>query len=184
MIVLLNGSFGVGKTTIARLLRAGLRGSAVYDPEWVGMGLMRLPKWVGLQGAGTDDFQDIALWRKSAVLGTRLFRFFARGPVIVPMTFTCRAYFDEVVEGLRRCDPELRVFCLQASLPTVQKRLEARGTKNTGPEADWLARRNAACAEAHRDPHFGEPVATEARGAREVAAEIVQRLQRPCITTA
>lgn len=184
MIVVLNGSFGVGKTTIARRLREVLRGSVVFDPEWAGVGLMRVPGWVGLRGAGTDDFQDIALWRKSAVVGARLFRFFARGPLIVPMTFTCRAYFDEVVEGLRRCDPELRVYCLRASLPTVQKRLEARGTKSTGPEAEWLARRIAECAEAHRDPHFGEPIATEARDAREVAAELVRRLQRPTAATA
>src|SRR5688500_4339635 len=97
MIVMINGSFGVGKSTVANLLRRAFPGSAVYDPEWAGLILRRLPKWAKLKGSGTDDFQDIDLWRKSTVAGTKLFRFFASGPIIVPMTFSRRAYFDEVV---------------------------------------------------------------------------------------
>ena len=184
MIVMINGSFGVGKTTIANLLSDAFPGSAIYDPEWTGIGLMRLPKWIKLKGSGTDDFQDIDLWRKSAVMGTRLFRFFVSGPVIVPMTFTDRAYFDEVSMGLKEIDPELRVFCLKASLPTVKKRLVERGAKIRGTEAEWIARRIIECADAHFDPHFGEPVDTEDRSAREVAEEIVKRLQQPSVTTA
>ncbi len=184
MIVLLNGSFGVGKTTVAKLLRDTLRGSAIYDPEWAGIAMMRLPRWVKLKGSGTEDFQNIDLWRRSAVAGVRLFRLFASGPVIVPMTFSRRAYFDEVVMGFRRLDPELRAFCLKASLPTVKKRLVARGTGTEGPGAEWLARRIVECAEAHRETHFGEPVETEDRTAREVAQDITERLRQSCATTA
>ena len=180
---MINGSFGVGKTTIANLLRAALSGSAIYDPEWAGMGLMHLAKWIKLKGSGTDDFQDLNLWRKSAILGTRLFRFFNSGPVLVPMTFSHRAYFDEVITGLKEVDPELRVFCLRASLPTVKKRLAERGTSVAGTEAAWIAGRNAECADAHRDPHFGEPVETEDRTAREVVAEILNKIQRPKVSS-
>jgi hypothetical protein len=184
MIVMINGSFGVGKTTVAKLLRDALKGGSIYDPEWAGMVMMRLPRWVNLRGAGTGDFQDIDLWRRSAVAGVRLFRLFAPGPVIVPMTFSRRAYFDDVVEGLRRLDPELNVFCLKASLPTVKKRLAARGTRIEGPGAEWVSRRIVECAEAHRDPHFGEPVETEGRTAPEVAQDITRRLQQSCVRTA
>src|SRR5687767_10426053 len=163
MIVLINGSFGVGKTTVAKLLREALAGGAIYDPEWAGIALMRLPRWVRLEGSGADDFQHIDLWRRSAVAGVRLFRRFASGPVIVPMTFSRRAFFDEVVTGLKFLDPELRVFCLRASLPTVRRRLGERGTKIEGPGSEWIARRIVECADAHRDPHFGEPVDTEDR---------------------
>ncbi|MDT5156372.1 MAG: hypothetical protein QOH51_729 [Acidobacteriota bacterium] len=176
MIVLINGSFGVGKTTVARLLRDTLRGSAVYDPEWAGLALRHLEKLIRLKGAGTDDFQDIDLWRRAAVGGTRLFRLLAKGPVIVPMTFSRREYFDEVVAGLSRLDPNLRVFCLKASLPTVKKRLLERGEKIEGPGSGWIARRINECADAHRDPHFGEPVETEVRTALEVAQDIFERL--------
>src|SRR5262245_33948031 len=52
MILMINGSFGVGKTTIAKLLRASLPGSAIYDPEWAGFIFRRLPKWIKLKGSG------------------------------------------------------------------------------------------------------------------------------------
>src|SRR5215471_3568366 len=133
MIVLINGSFGVGKTTIAKLLRHSLPGSAIYDPEWVGFVLRRLPKWIKLKGAGSEDYQDIVLWRRSAVAGVRLFRLFATGPVIVPMAFSRRDHFDEVVAGIEPLDSEVHVYCLKASLATVKKRILERGTKIEGP---------------------------------------------------
>jgi chloramphenicol 3-O-phosphotransferase len=178
MIIMINGSFGVGKSTVARLLRDSFPGSMIFDPEWAGSVLMRLPGRIRLKGSGSDDFQDIELWRRSAVAGARLFRLIARGPVIVPMTFSRRDYFEEVAEGIRRFDPELRAFCLKASLATVKRRLAGRGSKLEGPGSGWVARRIVECADAHRDPHFGEPVDTEDRSAREVAEEIVGRLRQ------
>jgi len=179
MIILINGSFGVGKTTVARQLRSYFKGSVIYDPEWPGLVLMRVPKWIKLKGAGRDDFQHIDLWRKSAAAGVRLFRLFASGPVIVPMTFSSRAYFDEVVKSLKRLDPQLRVFCLRASLSTIRSRLVERRTKIEGPGSEWIARRIVECADAHRDPHFGEPVDTENRSAREVTQDIIEKLSQP-----
>ena len=184
MILLINGSFGVGKTTVAKLLRSSLPGSVIYDPEWPGFVLMRLPKWINLKGSGADDFQHIELWRKSAVAGVRLFRLFASGPVIVPMTFSSRAYFDEVVTNLKRLDAEIRVFCLKASLPTVRRRLVGRRTKIEGPGSEWIARRIVECVDAHRDPHFGEPVETEDRSALEVTEDIIKQLTQRPLTTA
>ena len=77
MILLINGAFGIGKTTVSRLLKRQIDGSRLYDPEWAGSVLMRLP-FIKLEGAGTDDFQDINLWRKSVVRGTKLFRALSR----------------------------------------------------------------------------------------------------------
>jgi AAA domain len=179
MIIVVNGSFGAGKTTIAKLLRRSLPGSAIYDPEWIGFVLRRLPKWIKLKGAESDDYQDIVLWRRSAVAGVRLFRVFTSGPVIIPMAFSRRNYFDEVISGIEPLDSELRVFCLKASLATVKKRLMERGTRIEGPGTEWIARRIIECVEAHSDPHFGEPVDTENRSAHEVAEDIIKRLQRP-----
>lgn len=175
---MINGSFGIGKTTVAKLLRASFKGSVIYDPEWAGLVLMRLPKWIKLSGSGSDDFQHIELWRRCAVSGIRLFHLFASGPVIVPMTFSCRAYFDEVRMGIERFDPEVRAFCLKASLVTVKRRLVGRGSKIEGSGSEWIARRIVECADAHRDIHYGEPIDTEDRSAREVTEAIIKRLSQ------
>ena len=176
MVVLINGSFGIGKSTIAKLLRNALAGSAIYDPEWVGFVLMRAGTFLRLAGSGTDDFQDMPLWRRSVSGGTRLVERLASGPVLVPMTFTSRDYFDEVVTDLGSRGTAPRTFCLRASLGTIEKRLEKRKLDPNGREKLWLTRRIRECVEAHHDSYFGEPVDTDNRSAQEVAEDILRRL--------
>lgn len=176
MIVFINGSFGAGKSTVAKLLRRSLPGSVIYDPEWAGVGLMHCERLIKFKGSGTDDFQNINLWRRTAIWGVRLFRFLRSGPVIVPMTFTRREYLEEIIVGLEQVEPSVKVFCLQASLPTLQQRLIARGVALSGQTAHWIARRNLECVQVLRDPYFGQPIEADKRPAVEVAAEIVRRL--------
>lgn len=175
---MINGSFGVGKTTVAKLLRETLPGSVIYDPEWVGFVLKRMPKFFYLKKSKPDDYQHIKLWRSSIPAGVRLFRLFRRGTVIVPMTFSHRPYFDEVVGGIKNFDETLKIFCLKASLETIKQRLTERGDRIEGDGAEWIARRIVECAEAHQNPHFGEPVETENLTAEEVSREIIRRLKQ------
>ena len=176
MIILINGSFGIGKSTVARLLRRGVPRSLVYNPEWAGSILMRLPRWIKLRGAGTDDFQDIELWRMSVVTGVRLFRAITTGAVIVPMAFSRREYFDEVVSGLKSLDPDVRVFCLRADMATILERLDARSRRGRPRAVAWSVRKARACVASHEDEHFGEPVNTVQTSASQVAKAILQRL--------
>lgn len=176
MIVLINGSFGVGKTTVAYRLRDALSGSVIYDPEWVGLVLMRLPKWLSFRGSGTDDFQDMAVWRGSVVAGTRLTRAIASGPVIVPMAFSRLDYFSQIIYGIRQFESELKAFCLRASVATIQERLAQRGMRMSGPEAEWVLRRVPECVAAHQDLRFGEAVDTENRSVGEIVDELLKRL--------
>jgi hypothetical protein len=176
MIVLINGSFGVGKTTVAYGLRDALSGSVVYDPEWVGFMLMRLPDWLSVRGSGTDDFQDLAMWRRSVVAGTRLARAVASGPVIVPMAFTRLDYFTEIISGIRQFEPLVKAYCLRASVSTIQRRLAQRGTPDIGLHSEWMLRRVPECVAAHEDARFGEAVDTEGRGAGQVVDDLLERL--------
>lgn len=178
-VILVNGSFGVGKTVVARGLRAVLPGSAIYDPEYVGSVLRRLPRWVPLSGSGTDDFQDMPAWRRSAILGTRITCSVRPGPVVVPMTFDNRDYFHEVWGGIAALQPTARAFCLTATAPTIRERLLRRGTDPDGP---WISRRVRECISAHVDDSFGCRVDTEKRSVDEIVSEIIRRLQHPCRT--
>jgi deoxyadenosine/deoxycytidine kinase len=174
MILLINGSFGVGKTTVGRILRKRIAGSVLYNPEWTGSLLMRVP--IKFEGSGTDDFQDIDLWRKSVVSGIKIFRFIARDVVIVPMTFYRREYFDEIISGVCRFDSQVRTFCLKASFETILKRLEMRGEKIEDGESNWAARKTKECIEAHKAEGFGETINTNGLDADEVADKILEML--------
>src|SRR5438128_367099 len=110
MVVFINGSFGIGKTTVARLLAAELPKSFVLDPEPLGVVLMHL---AALGGAPQDDFQNLVAWRWLLARATRMARGFRR-TVIVPMAFTNLAYLGEFLFYLReRRIPTLH-FCLVA----------------------------------------------------------------------
>ena len=176
MVIVINGSFGIGKTTVARLLHRALPGSSIYDPEYAGVALIRTGKFLNVGPWQTDDFQNIALWRRSVSAGVRMFSRLRSGPVIVPMTFSCREIFEEVVSDLRGNGAELRLFCLKASLPTIEARLAERKLDPNGEEGIWVSRRIRECVEAHRDSYFGESVDTESRSADEVANDILKRL--------
>ena len=176
MIILINGSFGIGKSTVARLLRRCIPRSFVYNPEWAGSVLMRLPRWVKLRGAGTDDFQDIDLWRRSVITGVRFFQTVTTGAVIVPMALSRREYFDEIVAGLKSLDSDVRVFCLRADMATILERLDARSRPGRERAVAWSVRKARACVASHEDEHFGEPLNTVKASASQVAQAILQRL--------
>lgn len=54
-MIFINGTFGVGKTTVARLLAQRLPRSMIYDPELLGVVLQRLSR----PFKRIDDFQDL-----------------------------------------------------------------------------------------------------------------------------
>lgn len=153
MIIWLNGAFGIGKTTVARMLAKRLPGAIVYDPELVGMALQRMTRRV-------DDFQDLRAWRRLTIAGVRLMRRL-RPIVIVPMAISNPAYLEELRRGI-----DARWFCLVAPEEVVHARLRDRGG-----DAEWSYRRASECCVAHRNACFGEHI-----DATRTPEEIVDRL--------
>jgi chloramphenicol 3-O-phosphotransferase len=172
VIVLVNGAFGIGKTTVARRLRHRVPGSTLFDPERIGIVLQRLPAWIPLDGRGTDDFQDLALWRRATVGGIRAARAWRR-TVIVPMAFSNRTYLDEIRRGAAAFDADVRHFCLVAPLAVVLHRQSVRGR---GRMQAWQVRRAAECCAAHAGTDFAEHVDAERQSAEEIATAIARRL--------
>jgi hypothetical protein len=156
MFLLLNGSFGIGKTTVAQMLEATVGGSKIYDPENVGFILRRLPPFLLGRTSLPSDYQDLDLWRKLIVRGARRAHRNAR-VVIVPMAFTNLAYFDELAHGLSS-HAEVRCYCLVAPLDTVRDRLNRRAKSEGRSPTDFELRRSAECVVAHADPSFGTPI--------------------------
>jgi hypothetical protein len=169
VVIFINGSFGIGKTVVSQLLVQQLRHSVLFDPEPIGVALLRLMRtW-----RRVDDFQDLNVWRE---ISTHFIGFICRfrRSVVVPMAFSNEAYLRQFVTYVRERGNETFHFCLTAPLAIVQERLRSREIGN-GP-TEWQLRRSAECCEAHRRPEFAEHIATEARSPQQVVQEILGRL--------
>lgn len=158
VVIWLNGPFGVGKTSVARLLLQRLPGARLVDPERIGW-VMRRTFW------RRSDYQDVALWRW---LVARQVTWAARkGPVIVPMTVVERSVLEEVACGAR-------VFALVASRATLGSRIAG----DDGARA-WRTVNVERCLATFGDSDgddLGEHVDTEGRTPEEVATAIVERI--------
>lgn len=145
----LNGPFGVGKTTVARLLTD----RRFVDPERIGY-LMRRTFW------RNRDYQDVSLWRRLVV--RQVTRAARRGPIVVPMTIVRR----DVLDDLRRGLPDMRMVVLNAPREVVVERIAA------SPEAPaWRSANLDRCLAALADPAFGEHV-DATRSPEEIAKEL------------
>jgi thymidylate kinase len=175
MIVLLNGSFGIGKTTVARLLVNKTRNSTIYDPERWGYVLQRSPPWLLGLVSRPQDFQDIPQWRTLISRGI-LKASEKAATVIVPMAFTNDTYIDQITHKLEARQPVLKI-CLVAPLDVITQRLERRAQSEGRSISQFERRRSLDCVAAHRDPAFGHPINAE-RPPDEIAGEIACLIER------
>ena len=111
MILFINGPFGVGKTSVARLLLQKMPHSRLYDPEVIGTVLHRV---LG-PFAKAEDFQNYTLWRPLVVGGARGLKTASARTLMIPITVWRWDLFDPIIAGLRRVDPDLSCFRLTAS---------------------------------------------------------------------
>lgn len=164
-VVWLNGSFGVGKTTVADELKSLIVGSVVFNPELIGS-LLRftLPSL-------PEDYQDLALWRKSVRLLVGELARARDDPVIVPMTITNERYFDEIVGGLRADGHRIAHYTLTASPDTIRARMSSRAD----PTPWGFAQIDRCIAAFNGSERFREYVKTDDLSP-QLAAERIRRL--------
>jgi predicted kinase len=166
VIVLLNGAFGIGKTTVARALVWQLRRAVLVDPEPIGVALQRLGRLVRRR---TDDFQDLGLWRRGTVAAIRAARLIYPN-VVVPMAFSNIEYLEEIRRACMRFENSVMHFCLVAPVDVVNERLTRRILRPA--DQAWQLRRAAECCAVHSDPRF----ATQVNATRSVA-DIVKEIR-------
>ena len=124
MIIWINGSFGVGKTTAAKLLQRKLTKAHIYDPEQAGYFLWdNFPPELSRQG----DFQDMEIWRSVNYQVIRYLHDNYDGDLILPMTLANRAYYDEIIGRLEQDGILVRHFILTAPKERIVSRLRVRG---------------------------------------------------------
>ena len=103
MIIWLNGTFGAGKTTIARQLVAALPDVRLFDPEYVGYMVAE-----HLRDHEFTDFQQLQPWRALVpTVMAEMTRFTGQG-LIAPQTVLVAEYWRELRD--RFMDYSLDVF--------------------------------------------------------------------------
>jgi hypothetical protein len=172
MIVFVNGPFGVGKTTVARLLAEKIPHAMLYDPEKIGAVLhMVLGPF-----RKVEDFQEYVLWRILLVGGARVLKKVTARTLVVPMTVWRRDLFDRITAGLQGVD-EISCFRLTASRNVLVDRISS---DSQDPEAyGWRMAHVEVCLRAALDPAFGTEIPTDGRSPTEVADRILNNLTVP-----
>jgi hypothetical protein len=103
MILWLNGTFGVGKTTTSRCIAEVSAEWHPFDPEWVGYMLR-----ANLDGVPFDDFQDLAAWRRLVPHVMHEVGLLTGEHLIASQTVLVEDYWNELRSGLE--DRGLEVF--------------------------------------------------------------------------
>jgi tRNA uridine 5-carbamoylmethylation protein Kti12 len=178
MIILINGSFGVGKTTVAKLLVKRIPKSILFDPEIIGFVLRRLPRFIPLKGRTFEDFQDIALWRQLTIFTALSLDKIGFKMVIIPMTFSNLDYLNQIRSALVDNAITVHHFCLTASIEVVRDRLTRRGVNPLSAAGKWVYPRTEYCCKIHATPEFREHIVTDNILPSDVADDILDRLHR------
>jgi hypothetical protein len=173
VIVWLNGTHGVGKTTASALVQRLIPDSRVLDAEKVGETLMDVRP--GLPP--TDDFQHWPPWRPLVVETARRILDYTGGTLVMPMTVLVEEYWHEIAAGLASYGVPVRHVVLHADRRTLQHRIEH--DVDLGPSAFRLQ---------HLDPYEAalagwlrreaEVVDTTALTPGETAQRVVEHLHR------
>jgi chloramphenicol 3-O-phosphotransferase len=173
LIIMLNGSFGVGKSSTAQLLCERLPNAIIFDPEMVGHLVRMLTAGILPESELTDDFQDIAMWRTLSIAAARDLVQQYRRDLIIPMTLANPAYYAEFRTELKQIDPRLYHFCLIAPLDTIKQRLLGRGDSASG----WTFQKAERCVPALADERFQTHIDTEHLTIEATVTQILEYLR-------
>lgn len=173
MIVWLNGTHGVGKTTTSRLLQPLLPDARLLDPEKVGETLMDVRPTL----RPTDDFQHWDPWRPLVVETARQVLQYVGGILVMPQTVLVERYWREISGGLAAHGIPVRHFVLHTDQATLRDRI--RDDVDLGPSTFRLSRvepyAEAARTWLHADAQVVDTTHTTAEQAAHEIAEAVLR---------
>ncbi len=166
-VVLINGPFGVGKSTAANGVIARLPASMLFDPEIIGSFLHRLVP----SDFRTGDYQDVQLWRHLVVDVAHRMHEDCNRDLIVPMNLWRYEYFKELTDGFGSGGKSVLCLRLTYTAATLKSRIAGRRDEDGGHA--WCLKHLECGLAAANDPRFGIEVETEGRSPAEIAEDIV-----------
>lgn len=118
MIVWLNGNFGAGKTTTARLLKDALP-ARIFDSEHIGYLLRPI-----IDDIPCYDFKEWDPWRGLTVETARQVLDYAGGTLVIPQSVLQHEYWTELMDGFAKAAIPVHAFTLHADPDTFRRRIE------------------------------------------------------------
>jgi len=118
MIVWVNGTFGVGKTTTSNLLTELLPDARLFDAENVGYMIRPV-----LADIRVRDFQEYPPWRALVVETAVHILGYVGGTLVIPQSVLVREFWTELREGLAKAGIPLRHFVLHADPEELRRRI-------------------------------------------------------------
>ena len=173
LIVFVNGPFGVGKTTTARLVGKRLGRAVIFDPEFIGMLLHRFLKDI----SGVEDFQDYKLWAPMTAYCARIISRLTRRPVIIPMTISNKRRWHYITRTVGADDRTVICVRLTCSEEVLRQRILDR--PHEGGPHKWCLSHIPDGVRLMPDPDFGTAVDVENNGPEEAADIVCSLLPMP-----
>lgn len=173
MIIWLNGPFGAGKTTVARILLASDPALVLFDTEQIGYVLQP----VLTQRIPVGDFQDWRAWRTLTAAALVALHEELGSDLLVPQTVLVQRYWTEIAEALAAAQVPVRAFTLDVREPEHRRRIDA--DPHEPGAAGWRHDRRADY-DAARDwlGAVSEMIDTTPLSAEQVTARIRSSLDR------
>lgn len=115
----LNGSFGAGKTSIAKeLVAADPQHWRLFDPEFVGFMLR-----AQFPDADVTDFQDLPSWRRQVPLVADDITTETGQGLVIVQTVLNQKYWTEIATGIAELGHSLHHVLIDASPQTLRQRI-------------------------------------------------------------
>jgi hypothetical protein len=130
VILWLNGTFGVGKTTTALLIRELAPEWRLFDPEYVGFMLQ-----ANLAGLDFSDFQELPPWRTLVPQVAHELISLTGDSLLTVQSVLVQEYWDELKSGFG--DRRLEVFHVLLDAPSDLLRERIIGDQIEGKAERW-----------------------------------------------